>query len=109
MERLLEHDPVSGMRTWFSSSDDDGGTWTLRYEQDTAPVIDACKAAQNEGWDRRSEMWHAGHIPNVVIMEWMHRYGVNIFDKNHAPAVRRLLDDPDYRYLRVRHFMMGKH
>ncbi|MGV0964200.1 MAG: hypothetical protein ACOYBT_09950 [Polynucleobacter sp.] len=109
MERLLDHDPHTGVKTWFSSSSEDGGTWNLRYEQDTSPILDQNKKAQARGFDKRSEMWHAARIPTVVMLEWKHRHGVEAWNPNHKAGVRRLLDDPEYRYLRVQHFMLGKH
>lgn len=105
-ERLFDYDPTSGMKTWFSSSDEDGGTWRFRYEQDVSPILDHNKESQAEGFDKRSEMWHAAKIPSVIILEWMTKYGVNLWDKNHAPAVKRLLNSDEYRYLRVKHFIM---
>lgn len=99
-ERLLDHDPLTGMKTWFSSSEEDGGTWNIRYEQDCSPILDENKAAQNESFDKRSDMWHAAHIPSVVILEWLTKFGVDLWNKDHAPAVRRLLNSSDYRHLR---------
>lgn len=105
-ERLFDYDPLTGMKTWFSSSDEDGGTWRFRYEQDTTPVLDANKEQQAEGFDRRSNWWHAARIPVGIQMEWLVKHGVRAWDKNHAEGVKRLLNDPDYRYLRVNHFIM---
>lgn len=105
-ERLLDYDPHTGMKTWFSSSDDDGGTWNLRYEQDVSPLLDANKEAQAESWDRRSEMWHAASIPNVVLMEWITKHGIEYFNPNHKEGVKRLLNSDEYRYLRVREFII---
>lgn len=105
-ERLFDHDPDTGMKTWFSSSDDNQGTWQFRYEQDCNPILDENKSTQADGFDKRSDFWHAAKIPNVIIMEWMTKHGVNLYDKNHAAGVRRLLNDPDYRYLRVQHFII---
>lgn len=105
-ERLFDYDPHTGMKTWFSSSEDNEGTWQFRYEQDTSPILDHNKEMQAESFDKRSEMWHAAKIPNVVLMEWMTKHGVRYWDKNHAPAVKRLLNSDEYRHLRVRHFIM---
>lgn len=105
-ERLLDHDPVSGMKTWFSSSDDNGGTWNLRYEQDVSPVLDACKSAQNDSWDKRADMWHAASVPNVVLMEWVTKHGIEYWNPNHRDGVKRLLNSDEYRYLRVRNFIV---
>lgn len=105
-ERLFDYDPHTGMKTWFSSSEENEGTWQFRYEQDASPILDHNKEMQSESFDKRSEMWHAAKIPTVIIYEWMTKYGVNIWDKNHKEGVRRLLNHPDYRYLRVNHFIM---
>ncbi len=105
-ERLLDFDPHTGTKTWFSSSDEDGGTWNLRYEQDASPILDHNKEKQAESFDKRSEMWHAAKIPNVVLMDWITKHGVNYWDKNHEPGVRRLLNSDEYRHLRVRHFII---
>lgn len=105
-ERLFDFDPTTGMKTWFSSSEEDGGTWQFRYEQDTSPILDQNKEAQAEGFDKRSEMWHAARIPNVVLMEWMTKHGVRYWDKNHADGVKRLLNSDEYRHLRVKNFII---
>jgi len=105
-ERLFDHDPATGMKTWFSSNEDNGGTWQFRYEQDTSPILDHNKEMQSESFDKRSDMWHAAKVPSVVLMEWLTKHGVRYWDKNHAPAVKRLLNSDEYRHLRVRHFIM---
>lgn len=105
-ERLFDYDPDTGMKTWFSYDEGNQGTWQFRYEQDCSPILDENKASQAESFDKSSDFWHAAKIPNVVIMEWMTKHGVNLYDKNHAAGVRRLLNDPEYRYLRVNHFII---
>jgi hypothetical protein len=105
-ERLLDYDPSTGMKTGFSSSDDDGGTWNLRYEQDVSPLLDANKSAQADSWDKREDMWHAASIPNVVLMEWITKHGIEYYNPNHKEGVKRLLNSDEYRYLRVRNFII---
>lgn len=105
-ERLLDYDPSTGMKTWFSSSDDDGGTWNLRYEQDVSPLLDANKESQAEGFDKRADMWHAASIPNVVLMEWITKHGIEYWNPNHRDGVKRLLNSDEYRHLRVKHFII---
>ncbi len=105
-ERLLDYDPSTGMKTWFSSSDDDCGTWNLRYEQDVSPLLDANKAAQNESFDKRADMWHAASIPNVVLMEWITKHGIEYWNPNHRDGVKRLLNSDEYRHLRVKNFII---
>jgi len=105
-ERLFDYDPATGVRTWFSSSDEDGGTWKFRREQDVSPILDANKEAQTDSWDKRSEMWHAAHIPTLVMYEWATKHGVEMWNPEHKDGVKRLLNDPEYRYLRVRNFIL---
>ena len=103
-ELLLDYDALTGMREWIST-DTDGNSF-IRYEQDVSPILDANKASQAEGFDKRSNMWHAANIPAGTIVEWMEKYGVNFYNPDHKPAVMRLLNDIDYRYLRVKHFII---
>lgn len=105
-ERLLSYDPVTGMKEWFSSSDDDDGTWRIRYEQDVSSTLDANKEAQAESWDKTADLWHAAHVPNVVQMEWAVKHGVEMWNPAHKDGVKKLLNHPDYRYLRVRNFII---
>lgn len=105
-ERLFDYDPATGLKTWFSSSDEDGGTWRFRHEQDVSPILDANKEAQAESFDKRSELWHAASIPNVVILEWMTKYGIDIYNQNHKEGVRRLLNSNEYRHLRKANFVI---
>lgn len=104
-ERLFDVDPLSGMRTYFSTSDG-GDTWNFRREQDLNPVLDMNKAAQQETMDKREDVWHAAHIPPLIIYEWLTKHGVDLYNSNHQDGVKRLLNDPDYRYLRVNKFIM---
>lgn len=105
-ERLFDHDPLTGMTTWFSSDEENGGTWRFRYEQDTSSLLDRNKEAQAEGFDKRDEMWHAASVPNVVLMEWVTKHGVRYWDPNHREGVKRLLNSDEYRHLRVKHFII---
>lgn len=78
--------------------------FTIVRTQDVEPILDRNKALQNHGhngWTGERTMRHVADIPLVVAEIWMQRYGVDVFNKDHAPAVRRLLNDPDWRYLRT--------
>lgn len=104
-ERLFDHDPISGMTTWHSY-DEETDTTFFRYEQDTSAILDHNKEMQAEGFDKRSDMWHAAKIPNVIIMEWLTKHGVRFWDKNHTEGVKRLLNSDEYRHLRTNHFII---
>jgi hypothetical protein len=92
---------VSGLITNFVESED--GVTVVRT-QDVEAILDNNKALQNHGhngWTETRNMRHVAEIPLVVAEIWRERYGVDVFDQNHAPAVRRLLNDPEWGYLRT--------
>lgn len=82
--------------------DDVDGVSVVTY-QDTAPILEANNDDLNSGhngdlkggWGR-----HVARIPLGVIAQWKQLYGVDLFNKNHVPAVRRLLNSNEWRYLR---------
>jgi hypothetical protein len=37
----------------------------------------------------------------TVYYEWKRKFGVDLYNKNHAQAVKKLLNSPDYRYLKT--------
>src|ERR1700740_201125 len=96
-DRLSKED--WGIRTTFEDNVD--GV-LARTVQETAPILEANVADYNSGdmgktklgWGRRR-----ARIPMGVAMEWRTKYGVDVFKKDHAPAVRRLLNSNEYRYL----------
>lgn len=103
-ERLLDYCPETGERQWFST-DTDGNSF-IRYEQDVSRTLDDNKSSQADGFDKRSEFWHAAKIPNVVIMEWFTKYGVKFWDPDHKSAWIKLLNSSEYRHLRRHNFVI---
>lgn len=105
----IDHNPATGLKTFIASDMDDPDTVLVRHEQSAESLetlLDRNKAAQNEAFDKRSDMWHAAHIPVGVMYEWVTKHGVNAWNPAHAEGVKRLLNDPEYRYLRVNHFIL---
>lgn len=105
MRELIDFDAETGERMYLCQ-DADG--YFIRQEQDVAPIIEDNKRRANEGFDKRSDMWHAATVPIGVQYEWLTKFGVDFWNPAHKPRVMRLLDDPDYRYLRVNHFIIGR-
>lgn len=105
---LIDHCQETGLRKWMNY-EEDGDQIQIAYDQDRAAqnvILDRNKSSQADGFDRRSDMWHAAHIPVGVMYEWLVKHGVNAWDPTHRDGVKRLLNDPEYRYLRVNHFIM---
>lgn len=84
----------------------EGDTIQVKYEQDAAPILDRNKEAQTESFDKRSDFWHAAHIPTIVMFEWLSKHGINCWNPAHKDGVKRLLNSNEYRYLRVRNFII---
>jgi len=103
MKRIsLGKDPLTGIEN-FHSYDPDTNITYIEAVQDVEPIIERNKALANTEHGqigRKQCWWHAASIPNVVIAQWL-KEGVNFYDKEHWPAVKRKLNSPEYRYLRT--------
>jgi hypothetical protein len=81
-----------------------GGGILVETKQEVAPILEANVAEYNSGnkgdtklgWGRK-----VAEIPLGVVLKWKELYGVDCFNKNHAGAVRRLLNSNEWRYLRT--------
>ena len=83
--------------------DPDGDRLTVEHAQDVEAILDRNKALQSQ--PQRSD-WgrHIATIPNVVLVKWMNEDGVNVLgmsSEEFGAFIRRKLDDPDWRHLRV--------
>ncbi len=106
-ERLLDFDPETGLKTWHIYDPVTHET-SLRYEQDVEPILNANKAAQNAASGPMGDMAHVASIPVVVQLKWYHEKGVAVWNPEHKQAVAKLLDDPDWRYLKTRNIILGR-
>jgi len=103
-KRLLSHDPLTGLKTWHSFDSLTDET-TISYSADSTPILEENKLKQNDAYFSRagikSEFWQLASIPVMVQMDWLINKGVDIYNKDHFPKVCRLLDDPEYKYLKT--------
>lgn len=97
--QLIDDGSWNGLRKWIRGNEDD--SVQVAYGQaNLKEYLDDNKRAQNESFDRKSEMWHAASIPPIVIMEWLTKHGVRAWDPNHAEGVKRLLNSSEYAHLK---------
>lgn len=101
--RLLDFDPTTGIAEYhhFDPATD---TSVIETVQDVAPILERNKALQSaddRGWTPSRELRRAATIPDIVVLKWRRDFGIDVFNRNHWPAVRRLLNDPEWRYLRT--------
>lgn len=103
MSRILDIDPITD--SWETVEYDDGEDRVVyKRFQDVEPLLDMNKRLQASPWSRKETMWHAASIPNIIVEKWLRELGVNVLRRDHWPAVRKLLNSNEYRYLRAREF-----
>lgn len=98
MARLLDYDPITGLKRLFRYRDADD-SFTIETIIDAEPILDA-NTAQRNSFDERSswgDINKVASIPMNIYME-LDRKGITRDEK----AFRRWLDDPDNRAFRTR-------
>lgn len=99
--RLFKRDPQRGMDIWWEDTKDG---FVLHYKQDAEPIIELNKKKQSAGreyYAQDPDLWRVASIPIGIQYEWLIRHGVDVHNDEHWPRVRKLLNDPDYRYLKT--------
>jgi hypothetical protein len=86
--------------------DDANEVLTIKNTFQIGSILEANKAAANASIDTRfgnKMLHHVAEIPNGVITKLMKEHNVDVFssDPEQQMRLRRLLDDPDYRYLKT--------
>jgi hypothetical protein len=111
-KRLLDYDPLTRTST-FHHYDDLTKETVIEEIQDVEHFLESNRRTQThdvggaKGLNEYSRKgiakgwWHVATIPNTVILKWKRDYGVDVFDKNHTQGIKRLLNDPEWRYLRT--------
>ena len=101
-KRLLDYDPIRKMGCYMNV---EGGRMTFTHEQDISALIDQNKRSANDD-DKtkrgmKNDWWKYASIPAVVEIEWLQKFGVDLNDPQHKGRVFKLLNHPDYRYLKT--------
>jgi hypothetical protein len=108
MSLLLDIDPLSGAIETFDY-DEASDMIIIKRRCDVQPIIDRNKELANhtDGWvGRGHDVRLAASIPIEVAYKWLNELGVNCWKKEHWPAVRKLLNSSEWRYLRTNHFRL---
>lgn len=82
--------------------DNSTGNFAIERVQDVDPVLDSNKERANHesGYSPSRELREIAEIPMIVVLKWLTDYGVDVHNRDHWPAVKRLLRDPDWIHLR---------
>ncbi len=108
MKRLLDIDPLTGLIEWHHYDEATDET-VISYEQNVTPTLDRNKALANDTTGRMGDMALVASIPASVQLKWLKEKGVDLYNPDHKKAVARLLDDPEWRYLKCREIILGNH
>ena len=101
MWRPVSYDPLTGIKVEWRWNGD--GTATVRHTQDVEKILDRnqAMASHNDGYSKSRDLKRAASIPTILLTEYRNNKGINLLDPNHAPDLKRLLNDADYRKLRT--------
>ena len=78
------------------------GEYAINHKsQDLTKLLDQNKRLQQEDHSIKDEFRLSARIPVGIYYEWKNKFGVDLYNKNHKDAVRKLLNSPDYRYLKT--------
>lgn len=103
-KRVLDHDAEAGVTT-YHAYDDATDTTYIETVQNVAPFLERNRRLRNDpDYKRRgikNEWMHFASIPISVQYQWLKEFGVDTLNRDHWPKVKRLLQDPEWSYLRT--------
>lgn len=104
ISRSLGKDSLTGLET-IHHYDEATGETHIEHRQDVEALINLNKAWHNTDHQKKGvkESWmHAAVIPEIVQIQWAKEHGItDITSEEHWPKVRRLLNSPEYKYLKT--------
>jgi len=102
-KRVVDYDPFTKITTTFDYTPD--GMVILGEYADVEPLLDFNKKLANDDeYTKRGIKdcwWHCASFPAIIIAKWKYEHGVDVYNKHHIEAVRKLLRRPEYRYLKT--------
>ena len=73
----------------------------IEHVQDIQPLIDSNKRLQQEDHHIADDFRLSARIPMTVYYEWKRKFGVDLFNPDHKQGVKKLLNSPEYKYLKT--------
>ncbi len=105
MAVTIELDRYGGM-VELLHHDESEDRFHIETVSDVEPILDLNKASQNDGtrgYGATREWRLKARIPNVIALKLLTEKGIDVMDKAvwDDGTMDRVLNDPDYRYLRT--------
>jgi hypothetical protein len=112
MKALLDHDPLSGRSVIFEYHEAED-RMTITHQQNVEPYLKMAEERRHSaeytrhGMER--EMLHYAILPEVVQVEMRDKYGVDVNNRDHWPAVFRLINEvyPRFKTTEMKHSLRG--
>ena len=73
----------------------------IEHVEDLQPLIDSNKKLQQEDHHIADDFRLSARIPMTVYYEWKNKYWVDLFNTNHKEGVKKLINSPEYKYLKT--------
>ena len=103
-KKLLSTDTLTGIYTYHEYDPLTDETKII-YFGDSEPYLEENKRLANDteytkkGF--KNEFFKYASIPPAVQVKWLMEHGVDVYNKEHGAAIGKLLEDPQYRYLKT--------
>lgn len=83
--------------------EDSDGSLIVHRLADVEPLLELNKAlaTSGDGYTPSRDLRRAASIPLAIIEKWRNEHGIDVFNPDHMPAVRRLLNSNEYAFLRT--------
>jgi hypothetical protein len=101
--------PEYGLRSDLEF-DDHGQVHVITTYDSVKPQLDLNHAMRTTTHQKAGpgevDMRLVASVPIGVQFEWVTKYGVELWNDDHLPAVRRLLNSSDYRWLKTQEIII---
>mgnify|MGYP003132099854 FL=1 len=100
---MTDFSPIKRKTTY----DADGDNLVQHSVQDVRPLIELNKKEFNKDYinggveTKELGMRKVASIPLIIVEKWKREHGVDMMNKDHWPKIKKLLNDPEYRFLRT--------
>ena len=98
---------MSGIRRRvFLDSHEGKDRIVIESTQDVEPILETNRILMNAEGSGTSSLWKGrqwvriASIPNVLIEQWM-KQGLNFYDPNDWPILKRLINDAEFQKIRT--------
>jgi hypothetical protein len=108
---LVEINPLDGSVTEITYDETEDAI-VEKTTVNVGPTIDYAKALQNHDetpeWLVQKNFRLAALIPPEVVELWHNEYGIDYWNPDHKPAIRRLLNSNEWQWLRTNNSRLRK-